>query len=79
MTIRLPKQSIGDRILEIFGKRRAIKIPRKGYEQYGPYVYMKASKESFWGALLRPKNRRPPEGFVYMDELKAEPEDGIDS
>ena len=69
MTIKLPKPNISDRFLSLMGKKRAIRIPPGIYEKFGPYVYGKAEKESFWRALARPKNQDPPEGWVYPDEI----------
>jgi hypothetical protein len=65
MTIRTPEKSVADRILEAFGKKRAVKIPEGLYEKFGPYVYAQARKESFWRALLRPKGQEPPSGYAY--------------
>jgi hypothetical protein len=65
MTIKLPQKSILDRFLESIGKKRAVKIPENVYEKFGPYVYAKAQKESFWRALLRPKDAELPEGYTY--------------
>jgi hypothetical protein len=66
MTIRIPKKNILDRILLIIGKERDIVIPGEAgkiYEKYGPYVYIKAKRESFWKALLRKKARTPLDHF----------------
>ena len=67
MTIQLPYKSVADRILEAFGKKRAVKIPEGIYEKFGPHVYAFAKKESFWKALLRPKGRKPPAGYFYPE------------
>ena len=67
MTISIPKKSFPDLILAALGKKRAIKVPEGIYEKFGPYVYASAQKESFWKALLRPRDENPPEGFIYVD------------
>lgn len=69
MTIKLPKTTIADRLLLSIGKRRAVRMPFEVYEKLGPYVYAQALKESFWRALMRPKNQDPPEGWVYPDQI----------
>jgi hypothetical protein len=69
MTIRIPEADLFDRILQLFGKRRAMKIPADIYQKFGPYVYSRAVKESFWRTLLRPKGQKPPEGYVYAEDL----------
>ena len=67
MSIRIPTKSLGDRILDSLGKKRAVKIPEGAYEKYGPYVYAKFQKESFWRALIRQKGKNPPIGYTYLD------------
>ncbi|MFA6292200.1 MAG: hypothetical protein WC637_10485 [Victivallales bacterium] len=63
MTIQAPSRNISDKILSAFGKRRAVFIPGEMLtEKYGIY---KCRKESFLRALLRPKDAKPPEGWVY--------------
>ena len=69
MTIKLPKTTFADKLLALIGKRRAVRMPFEVYEKLGPYVYAQAVKESFWRALLRPKNQDPPEGWVYLDQI----------
>ena len=66
MTIRMPHISFGDRLLKAFGKKRGIRFPSEIYEEYGPYVYAVAQKESFWKALIRPKNVNLPDGYVDL-------------
>jgi hypothetical protein len=63
MTIMIEPPSRADRILAKLGKRRAIHFPddRRG-------GYMVALREGFVSALLRPKGKRPPEGWVYWEE-----------
>ena len=58
MTIRGPEKNILDKILAIFGKERDIIVPEnmnESYRKYGPYVYIKAKRESFWKALFKKK------------------------
>jgi hypothetical protein len=69
MTIKIPKDNLTDKILHLFGKRRAVKIPTDIYHKFGPYVYSRALKESFWRALFRPKGQKPPEGYIYANNL----------
>jgi hypothetical protein len=69
MTIRIPEADLPDKILQLFGKRRAVKIPADIYKKYGSYVSALVVKESFWRALLRPKGKKPPEGYVYAEDF----------
>ncbi|WP_319406235.1 hypothetical protein [uncultured Desulfosarcina sp.] len=69
MTIRLPQRNILDYVLRLFGKRRAIVMPREVIGESGPYSTIVARKESFFTALLRPRNRKLPDGFVYMEDF----------
>lgn len=58
MTIRIPPENILDRVLRLFGKERKIIFPEgagKTYRETGPYVQIKARKESFLKALFRRK------------------------
>jgi len=58
MTIKIPQENILDKILKIFGKERKIITPSevdKIYHEFGPYVQIKAKKESFFKALFRRK------------------------
>ncbi len=72
MTTKLPKTTLGDRLLALIGKKRAIRIPVEAYQKLGPYVYAQAVKEPFWRALIRPKNQDPPDGWIYPDKLIPE-------
>ena len=72
MTIKSPQNNFSDRILNAFGKKRAIKIPEGIYEKFGPYAHARAQKESFWRALLRHKGEEPPEGYFYVDKAKSQ-------
>lgn len=69
MTIVLPKTTFADRLLASIGKKRAVRIPFEVYEKLGPYAYAKAEKESFWRALIRPKDQDPPDGWIYPDKI----------
>jgi hypothetical protein len=69
MTIKIPKKTIGDRVLKALGKKRGVRIPTETYSQFGPYVYATAKKENFVKALLRPKDEPLPEGMVALDSL----------
>jgi hypothetical protein len=63
MTIRIPSPNIADVILKRFGKTRAVYLPAN-LEKFGPYYQAIGIKESFWKALIRPKNQELPEGTV---------------
>jgi hypothetical protein len=69
MTIKIPKPTIFDNLLRLLGKKRGVKLPLEAYEKYGQYVYAKASKESFWKALIRSKNTDLPKGYVDLYDL----------
>ncbi len=66
MTLRIETSGLADKILALFGKRRALILPRAGKPPYGNYLIR---RESFWGALLRPAGRPLPSGRVYPGEL----------
>lgn len=68
MTIRFPESTVGDKFLTLVGKKRAVWIPEDVYKKFGPFVIVQARKESFWRALARPKNQKPPEGWFYPIE-----------
>ena len=56
MTIRIPPENILDRILRRLGKERQILIPQEAVRicnELGPYVQIKAKRESFISALFR--------------------------
>ena len=65
MTYKIPKENFADKLLALMGKKRAIRIPTEAYKKYGPYVYAKTERESFWRALFRSKNQNPPAGWIY--------------
>lgn len=56
MTIKIPPQTIFDKILKLFGKERKIIIPSEAgkiYDKFGAYVQIKANRENFFKALFR--------------------------
>jgi hypothetical protein len=60
MTIRLPPETIFDRILKFFGKERQIVFPDDVgtvYKEKGSFVQIKATREGFLKALFRKKNQ----------------------
>ena len=63
MTIRIPKPSLADRFLRVIGKKRAVRLPTN-MGQLGQHFQAIGIKESFWKALIRPKNEMLPEGTV---------------
>lgn len=63
MTIKVEPPSLADRILACLGKKRAVYIPD---DRMGGF--MVARREGFIAALLRPKGKEPPAGWMYRDE-----------
>ena len=72
MTIKIPAPSIGDKILKMFGKKRALIIPKGPFEGTGFDAYAYAVKESFWSALLRPCDSKLPSGAVDYETVCKE-------
>lgn len=72
MTLRIPEPNIGDKILRYFGKKRALIFPNGRLETKGIDVYAKAVKESFWTALLRPRNAQFPADAVDYETVRKE-------
>jgi len=70
MTIRIQDSGLPDKLLALFGKKRAVFMPK----QEMPYGYYIATREGFLRALFRPKNSPPPTGWVYwdIDEIKSD-------
>lgn len=64
MTLKLESPSLADKVLAACGKRRAVFIPT-GMQAFGYYI---AQRESMLRALLRPKGKQPPAGWVYWDD-----------
>ena len=73
---RLPKPNLGDRILNLFGKKRAVFIASKERDQFGRYASMEAEKENFWKALFHPEGKKLKDGWVYPEELLPDRESG---
>jgi len=72
MTIKMPCPTIGDKILQFFGKKRGVIVPPDPYNKYDPYAYLKAIKENFWRAFFRSKNAPLTENIVDYDFFKKE-------
>ena len=68
MTVRIPSRTLGDRILGVLGKKRAVFIPGDVYREHGPYVYAQAKREGFFKALFGGKELK--EGWVYLDDFE---------
>lgn len=78
MTIAMPRESSADRILKALGKKRGVKIPEglfKGLDSRNIDIYAIAQKESFWKALLRPKNEKLPEDYFNLYDFEQLKED----
>jgi hypothetical protein len=69
MTLRIPEPNIGDIILRYFGKKRGLIFPNGRLEAQGIDVYATAIKESFWKALLRPRNSQLPAGAADYEHF----------
>jgi hypothetical protein len=69
MTIRIPKETLGDKVLKALGRKRGVLIPSELYKEFGPYAYATARKQSFLRALFRPKDAPLPKGMVDLDSL----------
>ena len=63
MTIRIPKPNFADKFLRLIGKKRAVRLPTN-MGRLGQHFQVVGIRESFWKALIRPKNRMLPEGTV---------------
>jgi hypothetical protein len=63
MTVNIQPPNFLDLILAVFGKQRAIYIPKTD-KQFGVYI---ARRERFLRALFRPKGQPPPTGWTYMN------------
>jgi len=74
MTIRIQPPGLPDKLLALFGKKRAVFLPK----QEMPYGYYVATREGFFRALFRSKGQKPPEGWVYwdIDEVASNSADG---
>lgn len=71
MTIKIPEPNILDKFLKFIGKKRAVKIPTNVYEKYGQHAYVVGHRESFWKALIRPKNKELPEGTADIFSMQS--------
>jgi hypothetical protein len=69
MTLRIPKRSLGDIILRLFGKKRALIFPKGQMEGKQIDVYEVGVKENFWKALLRPLESELPYGAVDYENF----------
>ena len=69
MTIKIPRSNVFDKFLKVFGKKRGVIVPSDVYKKHGPFVYVVASKESFWKALFRSKIEELPEGVIDINSL----------
>ena len=75
MTIRFPDPNIFDRFLKLLGKKRGVIFPSGNHEKFGPSLYAKAYKESFWRALFRSRNQDLPKGLVdvfFLTDIQNE-------
>ena len=72
MTIRIPNPSMGDRILRLFGKKRALIIPKVRVEGKEIDIFAVAVKENFWKALFRPRKSQLPAGSVDYETFEKE-------
>lgn len=70
MTIRYPDPNIFDQFLKYIGKKRGVIVPINSIKKYGSASYVKAYKESFYKALMRPKNQDLPKGLVDIFLLR---------
>ena len=56
MTIRIPPETVSDRLLRLLGKERQVVIPLaavRACNELGPYVQVTARRENFFSALFR--------------------------
>jgi len=65
MTIKIQQPDVFDNILKMFGKKRAVYVPKNPHK-YGYYV---AKRENFFQALFRSSAKPLPDGWCYMDDL----------
>ena len=70
MTIRIPDPSIDDRMLRLFGKKRALIYPKGHVGGHEIDVYAVAVKENFWKAFFRPRNSQLPAGSVDYETFE---------
>jgi hypothetical protein len=72
MTLRIPDPNISDKILRLFGKKRALIIPKFRVERKEIDIYAVAVKENFWRALFRPRKSQLPAGSVDYENFKKD-------
>ena len=66
MTMVLPVEGRADKWLKRLGKRRAYRLPPESLVgSFGAGGYFRLIPESFFSALLRPRGRPLPPGWVY--------------
>ena len=66
VTIQIQPPNIFDQILSLFGKKRAVYIPRKSLsDKYGIYL---APRENFFRCLFRQKKAPLPSGWTFPDD-----------
>ena len=56
MTIRKPKPTIINRILNLFGIERGIELPedyQQLQEKFGPYIQIRAKWKSLWSVIWK--------------------------
>ncbi len=66
MTMLIRPPNWADHLLAVFGKRRAVFVGNSlQFPPPSPHGFQYAPQESFLKALLRPKDKPLPEGWVY--------------
>ena len=70
MTLLLPKKSLGDRVLKMLGRKRAVYC-RVNYAVYGAYAYCEARKEALLVALLPRRDRKLKPGWYFLDDMET--------
>ena len=68
MTIKTPREDFFDKVLKMLGKKRALYLPN-AFDREDLYIQVRARKEPFLKALLRPRNSPLPKGWIYMDDF----------
>ena len=64
MTIRIQPPNSADKLLALFGKKRAIFVPNDSI----PFGYYIARRENVLRALFRRAGQPPPKGWCYWDD-----------
>jgi hypothetical protein len=73
VTWRHPPPGLGDRLLAALGKPRAVRFPAPASLPAGSHLLARAEAEPLWRALLRPRGRPAPPGWVYWGEEEGCP------